>query len=185
MVIRMEFRERAVQQRIGIPRRFWGQSHDPVQEVRAWVDDFDLVMWEHGSESFGKGLALCGRDSSASAAWVLQRLIDGEALSGSDLLFRDWGSFVDDLMGDEVSRSALVRSLTDPHVLVLDHIPVLGRKEWLDDVLTRVLKSRYDNGTPTIITSAKPVDIVRAGIQACIDFDPHCLRFVETLGSEG
>jgi DNA replication protein DnaC len=72
-----------------------------------------------------------------------------------------------------------------PLLLILDQVEVINRPDWASTVLTRIVKARYDDGKPTVITTSKNIDLAQTSLENCLDFGHNVVRFVETLGEEG
>lgn len=182
----MDFRTRIMLTRTGIPRRYWGRPLKPVPEVEEWYSSSSEVLFDQTSAVFGQGLVLCGRAASANAAWIAESILEDQ----SDLpapavcMFVDWGELMDDL-NDRDERSGIMADAKSPLLLVLDQVEVITRPDWATTVLTRIVKARYDDGKPTVITTSKGIDLAHTSLDNCLDFGPNIVRFVETLGEEG
>lgn len=182
----MDFRTRIMLTRTGIPRRYWGQEISPDFAVTEWYMALPEVLFEQTSEVFGQGLVLCGRGASANAAWVAQHaLSDNQDLPATVVaMFVDWGELMDDL-SDRDERSGIMADAKSPLLLILDQVEVINRPDWASTVLTRIVKARYDDGKPTVITTSKNIDLAQTSLENCLDFGHNVVRFVETLGEEG
>lgn len=182
----MDFRTRITLTRTGIPRRYWDREISVEFGVMEWYMSLQEVLFDQSSEVFGQGLVLCGRGASANAAWVAQHaLSDNQDLPAPVVsMFVDWGELMDDL-NDRAERSGIMADAKSPLLLVLDQVEMISRPEWATTVLTRIVKARYDEGKPTLITTSKSIDLAHSSLDNCLDFGPNIVRFVETLGEEG
>lgn len=176
----MDFHTRITYQRTGIPRRFWLRETVPLPEVQGWIDTFPDHFYDMSSPTYGQGLVLCGTGASDNGAWLAKEMLVD--LAGS-VRFVDWMTFVDDLRSKD-DRQAAMDEVLDHRFLVLDQVS-MASQDWTLDVLSRVLKSRFDAGNPTVLTTSKGVNTARQLLANYIAFDPSCLKFVAILGEEG
>lgn len=179
----MDLRTRITFQRTGLPRRFWQKDLDPDPYVVEWSQGLYDILYDETSPDFGQGLVLCGPGATRNAAWLFINFLNTKIGDLSTCLFVDWATFIDDV-SDREERSSAVDEAIHPHLLIFDQVS-LNRADWISSVLTRVVKSRYDGGRPTIITTSKPLDLAQTSLASCFDFDPHAMRFVGTLAAEG
>lgn len=177
----MDFRTRITFSRSGLPKRYWARDLNPVPEVSQWLTDYEHGELDMASDVFGQGLVLCGQQASSNAAWLVIQFLKHD---NRDAVFVDWGSLMDDL-SDREERSGIMSEAKGPRLLVLDQVPMVGRTDWPTQVMTRIVKSRYDDGNPTIITTSKGLEIARSSLANCFDFGQNVVLFVETLGAEG
>ncbi len=179
----MDLRTRITFQRTGLPRRFWQKDLHPDEVVMDWAAELYDIMYDETHDNFGQGLVLCGPGATRNAAWLFVNFLKTKVGDLSTCLFVDWATFIDEV-ADREERGAAVDEAIHPHLLIFDQVS-LNRAEWISSVLTRVVKSRYDGGRPTILTTSKPLDLAQNSLASCFDFDPHSMKFVGTLGSEG
>lgn len=175
----MDMRTRISFQRSGLPRRFWVRDIVPQAQVKAWWDDSTNILFDMAADTYGQGLVLCGPQATAQAAWLFRECLSDDLPT----LWVDWSALADDIR-DRDERGAAVDDALHPSVLIIDQVD-MNRQEWLSQVLTRIIKGRYDAGKPTILTTFRPVDTARSALSICFDFDPNVVSFVETLGAEG
>lgn len=179
--ITLDFRTRITYQKVGIPRRFWEGDIPVSQDVRQWAEEVPDILLDLSHPRYGQGLVICGPNASAEMAWLCRYSVH-QALRFP--LFLDWGSFVDDV-SDKDLRSDAMSLVNDPEVLFVDQVVSLDNQRWTYEVLSRIMKSRYDAGRPTVLSTSKSVETAQSRLLPYLEFDPSCVRFIETLSPEG
>lgn len=166
--------------RVHIPKRYWYRDIELPIRVCEWLDKSDEIIFDAASPSFGSGLILVGVEATAQASQILKNLLT--QLSPSDLRFVYWDDFLESAKDfDDFSLGDYLA----PTVLVLDHVPTT-RTEFGERMLVRLVKSRFDDGRPTVITSgSQSPTAVKQSFQFSFNFEPSCMRIVTTLDVEG
>jgi hypothetical protein len=168
--------------RAGVPRRFF------TAEEQGVIDP-DVLLWQKrlldGADpldpELGVGLALIGTgNTSLQASFPIKRFIFAQRTG----LWVDWRFLVDTMYSnDRKDRLDLLSDAYNPDILVLDQIS-MHRQDWINDLFTGILKKRYDDGRPTVITMSVPVQTARDSLRPITRFAPDCLQYVEILGED-
>lgn len=161
-------------------------NNEDIEDIRGWLDNFEagLNVRATGSRNCGKGLLLAGkpgRGKSTVAAAIIQDIMRNSPLSSFDVsdgvvlirpcyfaTFNDIlkleGSMMDSPTDwDEVLYHGLLGEAHDSYnvrVLVIDdvgkeHASLSG---WQRNVLHHVLRTRFNQGLPTIVTTNVMLD---------------------------
>lgn len=181
----MDFKSRMDYRRSGLPKRYWERDMLPDAKVLGYMVDLPEILGDLTSQIFGQGLVLVGDRATEQAAVVFRHYMESQDLGvmGVRALFLDFWSWSESAKDFDFRNVVLAEAL-EPGLVVFDRVSLI-RTDFVNSGLRGVVKGRFDQGKPTVLTASGPMDQVRSSLASCLDFDPSAFRFVETLATEG
>lgn len=158
----------------GIPRRLWGRGIEerldlgaPFELVGEWVRDLPVANVTHRGipvydVRFGGGLLLVGAPGTGKTTAACAALTSVNKDYGHMVFFIRFPDYLKYARRLESSSSdpdipalGICEAVRDSYVVALDDVghEYSSGSGYGESVLTEILRTRYDNGSPTILTT--------------------------------